>query len=156
MCSSIRAASAPVRRWSAWAAMSSGSGWAAGLGAVTGLSVTAHLPVGREGRLPVQRRQELLHVATPDPFELEVRSQLLQERIPLSVQGLLLLAESLGDIRQRHPVLEVQAQEDAIPRGQARQGSPQNQEGPSGQVLSLGLLDRGGSAPRLRRLVVGA
>src|SRR6266487_2229727 len=109
MCSSMRAASSMARRWSAWAAMRAGSGQAAGLLMVGDTPVTAHLrPVGHEGRLPIQRRQELLRVSVPDPFALEVFPQLLQERIPLPIQGLLLLAEGPRDVRQREPGFDVQ------------------------------------------------
>src|SRR5712692_10668874 len=102
---------------------------------------------GGEGRVPVQGRQQLVRVSIPDAFGLEIETQLLQERIPLPIQGLLLLAEGPRDVRQREPGFDMQAQDDAIPGGQAPQRSPQDPEGLLGQGLPLGLLDRGGPAP---------
>ena len=74
-------------------------------------------------RLPVERGEELLRVRRPDALRLEVGPETPQERVPPSIQRLLVLAQRSRGLRHAEAGLHVQAQEEPVAGGKARRAS---------------------------------
>src|SRR5574341_597049 len=99
-----------------------------------------------EGRIPVERREELAGGLGADACRLEGGPQVPQDVFLLSIERLLVEAEGSRGLGHRETRLEVQAHEDAVGRGQLRKRPADDPEGPLGERLALGALDNGGPA----------